>query len=214
MVAMVVAQRKLAFSPKKTIAFAVASPQITSALLTPTDAIEEKATTTTTIRRKVALTSPRPVNTIVGSTTAVKRPLPSTKETGIVAQLSKRVKRMAKKGKREILVISSQDTGTTIPKKFHPLMVEVSMGTLEDFPTLTVDQPATAQPTNLVDQLVQNPAVKELVVHPMIDPQPDIAIIGIGHDIVPVEVVADSVATTPLSNPKTIIVPFILDEEV
>ncbi|RXH78788.1 hypothetical protein DVH24_002306, partial [Malus domestica] len=51
----------------------------------------------------VALTSPRPVDTATGSTTAVKRAHPLTKETGVIAQPSKWVKRMAKKKEHEIL---------------------------------------------------------------------------------------------------------------
>ncbi|RXH95612.1 hypothetical protein DVH24_008112, partial [Malus domestica] len=66
--------------------------QITSALPTPTDVVAEKAITTSTIPHKVALTSPRLADTAARSTTVVKRPHLSTKETGVVAQPSKRVK--------------------------------------------------------------------------------------------------------------------------
>ncbi|RXH93589.1 hypothetical protein DVH24_014165 [Malus domestica] len=71
------------------------------------------------------------------------------------------------------------------------------MGMLPDFPTPTADQLAIAQPmaqpANLVDQLIQNPVIEEPVVYPAL---------------------ADSGVVVPLSNPKTTIVPFILDEEM
>ncbi|TQD73861.1 hypothetical protein C1H46_040611 [Malus baccata] len=120
---------------------------------------------------------------------------------------------MAEKWKREILVVSSQDTGAIIPEIAYPSVVEAFMGILLDFLAPIADQLAIAQPANLVDQLVQKPTVEEPVVHHVIDLQPDAAIIGIRSSFVPVEEVADSATTTPLSNPKTTIALFILDEE-
>lgn len=74
-------------------------------------------------------------------------------------------------------------------------------------PKLLVNLPLHNQWHNLlVDQLVQNPVIEELVVHPVIDLQPDTA--------VPIDAVADLATTAPLSNLKTTIAPFILDEEV
>ncbi|KAB2595635.1 hypothetical protein D8674_031085 [Pyrus ussuriensis x Pyrus communis] len=71
-----------------------------------------------------------------------------------------------------------------------------------------------AQPANLVDQLVQNPTIEEPIVYPVIDPQLDAVVIAIGPNAILVKALADSVVSAPLSNLKTIIAPFILDEEV
>lgn len=113
---------------------------------------------------------------------------------------------MDKKGEREILVISSQDTRTTIPKITHPHMVKVSIGMLPDFQASTADQPVTARPTtqpvDLVDQLQNLTIEKPVVVH-VIDPQPDIVVISVGPSTVLVKAVVKSAATTPLSNPNT-----------
>lgn len=58
---------------------------------------------------------------------------PSTGKTVDVAQPSKQVKIKAKKGAREILVISSQDTGaTTLETAYPSLDAEVLIGTLPD----------------------------------------------------------------------------------
>lgn len=79
---MVATKRKLAPPPKKIVVVTAAFPRTTSTLPTFTDAVVEKTTTASTIFYKVALTSPRLVDIVVGSIAAVKRPHPKTKETG------------------------------------------------------------------------------------------------------------------------------------
>ncbi|RXH75398.1 hypothetical protein DVH24_030119 [Malus domestica] len=134
---------------------------------------------------------PRPVGTAAAPTTAIKRPCPSTKATGAVAQPLKQVKKMTKKG---------DHTRATIHNVSYPSIAEVSVGTLPDFPPPTADQMATIQPmTQPVD---------------VVDPQLDAAVIGLELGAILVEAVADSTVVAPLSNPKTITPPFILDKEV
>lgn len=57
------------------------------------------------------------------------------------------------------------------------------------------------QPVDLVDQSIQNLVVEKPVIQPSVDPQLDAAVIGLELGTIPVEVVADSTAAIPLSNP-------------
>lgn len=92
------------------------------------------------------------------------------------------------------------------------------MMTLPDSLTMTVNQMTTVQPmvefVVLVKQSTQNLTIEELVIHHLADPQLDAVIVNLEHNAILDEAMVNSVTAAPLSNPKIIIAPFVLHENV
>lgn len=107
---------------------------------------------------------------------------------------------------------------TTLKTTHHHPSAEVPMMTLPDSLTMTVNQMTTVQPMAefvvLVKQSTQNLTIEEPVIHHLADPQLDAVIVNLKHNAILDEAMADSAAAAPLSNPKIIIAPFVLDEKV
>lgn len=140
----VATRRKLAHSLKKFIATATTSPKISSTNPTSAGVVATKATTTSIIPRKVASTMPSSMDTTTMPIVADKWFHPLTKVTDHIAQPSIQLKKKAKKGDCEILVISSQDTRATTPEAtHHPYVAKVPMRMLSDSSTSTIDQTTT-----------------------------------------------------------------------
>lgn len=101
-----------------------------------------------------------------------KQPCPEGETTGNVAPPQKRIKKKAKKGEREILVISSQNTGAIAPSiSLSPPVVEATVRGLQNPPMAQATEvqptiPAVIQP--IVAPLVEVPITPKLVVTPAI----------------------------------------------